>query len=162
MLSHRAISIESARLKAESLCARAEYSSAEILNKLAGWGITGPHAISIVDNLVAEGFIDDHRFAMAYVRQQALYSRWGQRKIAMSLRLKGIDSDTIAEALSTITPEEWQQSALDAACAKARSVGSTDYAAKVKIYRHLASRGFDSTTINAALRHINHEDDLLD
>lgn len=149
-------------MKAESLCARAEYASAEILKKLAGWGISRAQAREIVDNLVAEGFIDDHRFALAYVNQQALYAGWGGRKIAMSLRLKGIDSDTIAEALDAIPPEQWQQSAIDAARNKARSLGAIDYEARVKIYRHLASRGFDSSAINAALKQIRATDDELD
>ncbi len=159
MQPRRPITIEAATLKAESLCARAEYSQSEIFKRLIGWGVSHPDARKIVERLVDEGFIDDHRFAMAYARQQAVYARWGQRKIAMAMRLKGIDRYTVDEALSSIEAEEWRNSAIALALHKAKAYETIDYETKVKIYRHLASRGFDSATINVALRHITLRND---
>lgn len=162
MTPRRTITIEDATLKAESLCARAEYSTAEMMKRLAGWGISCADAEKIVDELIDNGFIDNSRFAMAYVRQQAIYSRWGQRKIIMAMYTKGIERSTIQEALGSITQDEWIQAATVVARAKARTPGEIDYNAKVKIYRHLASRGYDAPTINAALKNLTRQDDELD
>ncbi|MDE6309061.1 MAG: RecX family transcriptional regulator [Muribaculaceae bacterium] len=162
MTPKRKITIEGATLKAESLCARAEYSAAEIMKRLLVWGISRGDAEKIVDSLIDQGFIDDQRFAMAYVRQQAIYARWGQRKIIMAMYTKGIDRSTINEALESITTEQWIEGATSLACAKARTMGEIDYNAKVKIYRHLASRGYDASTINAALKNLTRKDDELD
>lgn len=162
MTPRRTISIEDATLKAESLCARAEYSATEMIRRIMGWGISHSDAAKIVDSLIEQGFIDNQRFALAYVRQQAIYSRWGQRKISMAMYTKGIDRSTIADALASINPEEWIEGATTVARAKARSLGVIDYTAKVKIYRHLASRGYDASTINAALKNLAREDDDMD
>jgi len=153
MIARKPLTVENALLKAETMCARAEYSTKEILQRVMGWGVSRADAESVVEQLVDEGFIDNRRFAMAYVRQQAESAGWGQRKIALAMMRKGIDREDVAEALSCIDPGVWMQVATSLAMAKWRSLGRPlDYEARVKVFRYLAGRGYDSTTINEALR----------
>lgn len=140
-------------LKAETLCARAEYSTREIFQRVMGWGMSRANAESVVEQLVNDGFIDNRRFAHAYVRQQAESAGWGQRKIALAMMQKGIDREDVAEAFSCIDPGVWKRVATNLALAKWRSLGrQLDYDARVKVFRYLAGRGYDSTTINEAIR----------
>ena len=47
-----------------------------------------------MQRLVAERFIDDSRFARLFVRDRLRFASWGERKILMALRQKGIDEAT--------------------------------------------------------------------
>ncbi len=151
--SPEAYNSENALLKAETMCARAEYSTREILQRVMGWGVSRTDAESVVERLVNEGFIDNRRFAIAYARQQAESAGWGQRKIALAMMRKGIDREDVAEALSCLDHGVWRRMATNLAKAKWLSLGrSSDYEARVKVFRYLAGRGYDSTTINEVLR----------
>ena len=54
---------------------------------------------SIVNSLVEEKYVDDCRFAGAYVRDKARFSKWGKVKIAYNLKMLGIAKEIVAGAL---------------------------------------------------------------
>ena len=49
-------------------CARAERCSGDALRLMRRWGVTDDEARKVLARLVAERFIDDQRYADAYVR----------------------------------------------------------------------------------------------
>ncbi len=81
---------------------------------------------TVIKELVAQGFLDDARFALT--RARSLYDR-GQSTVAirMKLRAKGVAPDLIDEALERLREEQNHESeadmALDAARAYARKRG---------------------------------------
>lgn len=60
---------------------------------------TEEDAEDILRSLVEEKYVDDARFAGAYVRDKARFSRWGEVKITYNLRKLGIPSSLIRAAL---------------------------------------------------------------
>ena len=54
----------------------------------------------ILEALVKEKFVDDVRFAGAYVRDKARFSGWGVVKIAYNLKGLGVGEEVIKEALA--------------------------------------------------------------
>ncbi len=52
------------------LCARAEKSSGDVMRLMARWGVDSSQRDNILQRLLAEKFIDDRRFAAAYVREK--------------------------------------------------------------------------------------------
>lgn len=134
--------------KAETLCARAEYSQAEIMKKLIGWGLPRDRAAEVVDGLVEAGFIDDCRFARAYVSDKIEFARWGVRKIYVSLRAKGIDHETIKEALEEVDGDLYEQNMIDLIKSKGKSIEDAfTYEGKTKILRFMLSRGYESGSV---------------
>ena len=83
--------------KLAALCSRSEHSSGEIREKMRRWQLPSDAQERIVQRLVAERFIDDSRFARLFVRDRLRFASWGERKILMALRQKGIDEATAAE-----------------------------------------------------------------
>lgn len=67
-----------------------------------GRGAFGPAGRAA--KLLADRFIDDNRYAEAFVRDKIRLSGWGARKIRTSLRLKGIAAAIIDEALARLDP----------------------------------------------------------
>ena len=53
----------------------------------------------IIATLVKEKFIDDNRFADAFVRDKLKFNGWGKQKIVFKLRSLGIAADIIERAL---------------------------------------------------------------
>ena len=88
------------------LCARAERSQGDARRLLRGWGIREAEAERIVERLVRERFIDDTRYAEAFVREKLRLSGWGAYKIRTALRRKQIAPETIDAALAQSDPAE--------------------------------------------------------
>ncbi len=150
--SKKPISIEMAIAKAETLCSRAEYSQTEILKKLMSWGIGHGDAKQIIDELIDNRFIDNERFARAFVAEKVEFARWGVKKIYMGLRAKGIDHATIKEALAGINAEKYYQNIIDLVKAKAKTLEEpTAYENRSKILRFMLSRGFEGATVAKVL-----------
>ena len=82
------------------LCARAERSQGDARRLLRGWGIREAEAERIVERLVRERFIDDTRYAEAFVREKLRLSGWGAYKIRTALQRKGIRRELIDAALA--------------------------------------------------------------
>ena len=139
----------------EELCGRAEYSSGEVMMRLVRRGASGDVARSVVENLRSRRFIDDGRFARAYVREKAEYSRWGRQKITAMLIEKRVGRADIDEALDEIDPEVFIGSAVHVMNGKLRSlrvdIQNIDYQSKIKLIRFAAGRGFTSAEISEAI-----------
>ena len=73
------------------LCARAEKCESDARRLLRGWGIGEEEASRIVERLIRDRFIDDGRYAAAFVREKLRLSGWGEYKIRAALTRKGID-----------------------------------------------------------------------
>ena len=79
------------------LCARSEKSSGDALRLMQRWGVEPSARQGVLQKLLADRFIDDNRYAEAFVRDKIRLSGWGARKIRTSLRLKGIAAAIIDE-----------------------------------------------------------------
>lgn len=96
-----------ARLQGQ--CSKAEYCSSQVRQKLSRWreaslakgvpAFTEEEAEAILRSLVEEKYVDDARFAEAYVRDKARFSKWGGVKISYNLRKLGIPAPVIKLAL---------------------------------------------------------------
>ena len=60
------------------LCARAEKSESDARRLMRGWGLDDRAAAEVLDRLVHDRFIDDARYAGAFVREKMRLSGWGE------------------------------------------------------------------------------------
>lgn len=125
-------------------CAKAEKCSHDALGSMRRWGLSEEDARGVLERLERERFIDDGRYASAYVREKMRFSGWGARKIAAALRAKRIDAALIEEALGQLTPED-DTSRLESVLSKKAQTTSYKnlYDLKGKLVRFGLSRGFD-------------------
>jgi len=127
------------------------------MEKLRRWGIAGHKAETIVQHLVDTRFIDDSRYARAFVSDKYRYARWGRIKIIQALRLKRIDRDLIDEALAEEIDDETYIANLCALLrAKCRTIGMAetepDHIARQKLIRFAAGRGYEPSLIMELVR----------
>ncbi len=76
----------------------------EAEEKLESKGFPPEEISAAIDYLSRSGYLDDRKFAHALVEARSTGRRWGIRKIAAELVAKGIDADTVKEALSSRDP----------------------------------------------------------
>lgn len=136
------------------LCAGAEQCSADIRAKILKQGFSADEAEKMLTYLCANKYIDDARYARAYAVDKVRFSAWGRMKVRMGLRAKGMSDAIISQALGYIPEKEYAETLDKVLLAKARSLDLTDVKDRQKIYRHLASRGFESQLIILAMRAI--------
>jgi len=151
MIRKKAATPESARLKMADLCARSEHCEYEIREKLRKQMLPPSEVDKIISFLTERRFIDNARFARSFTNDKVRFSGWGRNKIRQALLLKRIPSSLISEALESIDEEEYMAMSCKAASAKARNLDLEDYNERMKLYRHLLSRGFESSAATRAI-----------
>lgn len=148
----RTLTPEQALNRLMGYCSKAEKCLSDAVSLLRRWGVEPAEHAAVLDCLVRNGYIDEERYARAYVRDKMNYSGWGAGKIAQGLRLKRLPPETIRRAMEQITPD-----ALDGKLEKAlqarlpRTKARSRYELKGKLLQFGLSRGFDYEKVSAAV-----------
>lgn len=97
----------------------------------------------MLQRLIADRFIDDRRYAEAFVREKTSLSSWGEYKIRATLKRKGISDEIIAEVCNSSETLHTTERLTQRLQRKARTYNyKTLYELKTKLLRHALSLGF--------------------
>ena len=152
MNSGRKYSLLEAKAKLEALCAYQERCSQELERKMMQWGLVQEDRDSLLADLISNNFLSEERFAEAYVSGKVNIKRWGKIKIRQHLKQKAISEYSIKKALSGISDEVYFGNLNHLAERKYASLKEPDsYPKKAKIYRFLASKGYETEYIKDAV-----------
>lgn len=134
--------------KATALCSAKEYCISEIRFKAPAWGLEQPDTDRLIEYLVAEKYIDESRYARAFVRDKFNIERWGRIKITSQLRFKGIPEEAIARALEEIDPAEYRKTIQGLIASQRRRIQARNkFDMKAKLLRFGLSKGFESSIL---------------
>ncbi|MBQ8270655.1 MAG: RecX family transcriptional regulator [Bacteroidaceae bacterium] len=134
--------------KAAAYCTLCERCTSEVSNKLTAWGVAHTDQRAIIERLQSEGFIDEGRYCRAFVNDKVRFNHWGKIKIVAALREKRLPAEDIAAAIEQIDEKEYTQALQAVISLKQKELkGKDDYAARQKIVRFAASRGFEPARI---------------
>ena len=153
-------------------CSRGEMCSGQASALLKRWSLKdGANGLSdkdiayVIATLISEKFIDDTRFANAFVRDKLKFNGWGKQKIVYKLKSFGLSDGVITEALQ----ENYYGSADGGVCdlsgqkvleklldKKWKSLKADEPISnkKAKAIRFAAGRGFEYGDIIVALNKI--------
>jgi regulatory protein len=93
-----------------------------------------------LERLRKDGFADDRQFARAWVENRNTFRPRGRRALAMELRQKGIDDETIQSALEEVDEETLAYEAGLKKAGKLRALDWNDF--RKKLGDFLSRRGF--------------------
>lgn len=88
------------------LCSRREYCTEDIRHKLQLRQLESDSINEIIKTLTEEGYLSDSRYATAFARDKSSLQGWGSAKIKLALHRKGIDAETIKDAMTGIDAKE--------------------------------------------------------
>jgi regulatory protein len=144
MRSGRPLSLTGRALR---LLSQREHSRAELERKLAGHAEDPAEIARVLDHLQSRGFIDHQRVADSVVHRRS--AKLGAMRIRQELQAKGLDAQTVDEAVSQLRATE-----LD----RAREVWRKKFglpaqgpSERAKQARFLAARGFGGEVIRRVL-----------
>src|SRR5664279_3769051 len=134
--------------KAMAQCSRREFCIDDIRSKLSLWGLEKDDADKVIKTLIDEKFIDETRYASAFVRDKFKYNKWGRVKIAAHLKSKKIPEVTITEALSSIDNDQYINFLRRLLEDHRKTVKAKNkYDLKSKLLRYGLSKGYESSLL---------------
>ena len=148
----KAITEQEAYLQLAALCAQAEHCQQEMRDKMRRWELDETAQNRIVARLVEERYIDDERYARAFVKDKIRYNKWGRRKVQQALWLKHIDSEIQQRVLDEIDEKEYLDVLRPLLKQKRKSIRAmSDYELRQKLVRFALGRGFGFDIIRQCL-----------
>ena len=145
-----------------ALCAQGEHCQYEMLEKMRRWEVDETVKARVMQKLVAGRYIDDERFARAFVKDKVRYNKWGRRKVEQALWMKRIDEHIAKAVLDEVDDEEYTAILTPMLKQKRRSTkANSDYELNMKLIKYALSRGFTMDIIKQCIN-VEDESEFLD
>lgn len=131
-----------------ALCSQREYCRSDIEEKLQKWGVNNADCQKIINTLTNENFINEERYARAFVNDKFRHNKWGKIKISYHLRARKISPQAINDALESIDNEQYISTIKMLIEGHKKSVrAKNDYDLRARLLRFGQSRGFESSLL---------------
>lgn len=142
-----AVRTYSAEIQAMAYLNRAEHSRFQLEIKLKKKSFSSTEIRLALDYLSAQGFLDDARFARAWLNTRHINKKEGRWRLASELALRGISFDIANKALDDFFSENSEREI----CYKALKKQMRKYSDKTKLVRSMQKLGFSVRLINICL-----------
>ena len=153
---------QEAYLTLAALCAQAEHCSWEMTEKMRRWEISEEAQARVLQRLISERYIDDERFARAFVKDKICYNKWGRRKVEQALWLKRIDHSIGQSILDEVDDEEYLGILRPLLKQKRKGIkAKSEYELTMKLIKFALGRGFTMDLIKQCIE-VEDEDEFLD
>jgi regulatory protein len=148
-------SLAEAKVRIASYCAYQERYQQEVRNKLHERGIYGEDAEELIAYMINEGYLNEERFAQAFVSGKFRIKKWGRNKILQELKLRQISPNCIKSGMKEIDEDEYWETLLHLVEKKASMIKeSDDFKKRYKTHQYLMGRGFENDLIQSAIETI--------
>ena len=143
---------QEAYLTLAALCAQAEHCQHEMLEKMRRWEVPETVQVRVMAKLIKERYVDDERYAQAFVKDKIRYNTWGRRKVEQGLWQKRIDEDIRKRVLDEVDDNEYLDVLRPLLKQKRKTIkAKNDYELNQKLMRFAMGRGFTFNLIRQCL-----------
>jgi regulatory protein len=138
-----------AKTKIESWCAYQERCHYEVNNKLFEWGQNEENRNALLSHLITQNFLNESRFASAFVSGKFRIKKWGKIKIRQHLKAKQISEPLIKEGFKEIDYDDYISTLIYHIQRKYNDLKSErdSYKKKAKVVLFVLSKGFEQNMI---------------
>jgi regulatory protein len=137
--------LATAKQKAYRLLSLRPHSEKELGKKLREKGFSAAVVKEALEKLRELNYLDDASFAVQWARNLAVNKLWGDRKIFVSLREKGVDAELISAAVEKARREISEEEAIAFLIKKKalrKKADILDLKEKKRTFQSLMGRGF--------------------
>lgn len=140
--------------KIKFYCKYRERCVKEVRTKLLSYKLQKADTERILDDLINENYINDERFATAFVRGKFSLNHWGKLKIKIALKQLEINDHIIKNALNVINEEEYKRIINKLAEKKFYQLRAEKnlLTKKIKIQNFLLQKGFERNLISDVIK----------
>lgn len=153
-------------LKLERFCAYQERSQRQVEEKGRKLGLSQTQINLAMVELIQSNFLNEERFAFAYVKGKVNIKGWGRNKLILGLKRAGISQSLINKALLNVGVDKNEKALNIQLRKKLKSLfkiedkvdlildgeEELDFDTRNKVVRFLLGKGFEYDEINRALR----------
>ena len=107
MQKQTSFTVQEAQKKLERYCAYQERCHQEVVQKLKSLNMIPVAIDQIISELITNNYLNETRFAQAYVRGKFRHKKWGKIRIQCQLKLRQISPWNIKKAMEEIPYEEY-------------------------------------------------------
>ena len=151
----KSLSPSEAKVKIAAYCAYQERCQKEVRNKLYDYGLYPDEVEELLTTMILEGFVNEERFAKAFVGGKFRIKRWGRLKIRQQLKLKISGETLIHIALKEIDEQDYWNNLMQLAEKKQAGIKTKNqFERRMKLYQFLVYKGYESDLVNAAIQQI--------
>ena len=134
--------------KMAKYCAYQERCVKDVTDKLKTFEITSKEREEILNYLIDNRFVDNNRFAKAFVRGKINQSGWGLNKIRYHLMQKGIDKELIDATLEAFDQEVYRQRLIEVLQTKSKTVKApNEFEKNRKLAAYAIQKGFEPSLV---------------
>jgi len=157
----KVLDVEAAKQKAFRLLSLRPHSEKELEKKLREKGFPAVVIKETLEKLHDLKYLNDASFANQWARNLVVNKLWGNKKVAASLREKGLTAELMALSIEKAREELPEEAALEILIKKKAAKNKSaalDFKEKQKIFQALMGRGFPPGLILNKLGRIKKED----
>ena len=134
--------------KMAKYCAYQERCVKDVTDKLKTFDLPEKDRQEILNYLIDNRFVNDERFAHAFVRGKINQSGWGVNKVRFHLMQKGIGKELIDEALQSFDQEAYRQRLVEVLKTKSKTVkAANDFEKNRKLAAYAIQKGFEASLV---------------
>lgn len=154
--SQKSYTLEEAKRALERYCAYQERCHQEVGNKLREMRMIPAAVDEVITHLIAHNFLNETRFAQAFVRGKFRQKQWGKVRITRELKARGIGIYNVKMALKEIEEEAYWKTFIALSRKRNEQLSSeTDtYRKRKKIADYLLVRGWESDLVYDRVREL--------
>ena len=143
--SKKTYTVEEALVKLQKYCSYQDRCHKEVAQKLKEMQMISQASEQIILKLIEGNFLNEERFAMAYVRGKFRIKKWGKRRLVSELKQRQISKYIINKAINQISEDDYKITFEVLAERKATSLlGKSKLKKKKKLADYLLYRGWES------------------
>lgn len=149
-----------AKTKLEFWCAYQERCQFEVDTKLNTWNFSYEDRDQLISHLISNNFINEERFAEAFVSGKFRIKHWGRNKIKQHLKQKRISDYSIKKGMKEIDPDEYWNTLLRLTERKLneKKSGEDIWQIQARTQRYLSSKGYEFDLIVEAIKTVQNAD----
>ncbi len=142
-----------ARTACLKLLQQAPRTRSQLATKLSDRGVPAEVAQRVLDRFTEVGLIDDASFARAWVDSRQRTRGLASRALAGELRRRGVDRETVEQALAQVNPDREEDTARDLVRRKLRATARLDDKARARrLLGLLARKGYSADLAGRVVR----------
>jgi regulatory protein len=150
MLKQNHLTVTQATEKLKSFCSYQDRCHADVLSKLYDLGITQSDHDEIIANLIEQDYLNEERFAKAFVRGKFNLKQWGRNKLKAELKAKKISEYCIKKAMLEIDFDKYDNTLKNLYEKKLATLKSEKniFIRKKKLSTYLMGKGYEYSLID--------------
>jgi regulatory protein len=136
-----------------SYCTFRERCIKEVKEKLLLLKVKAEDAEEYLNILQQQNFLNQHRFAHAYVSDKFRLNYWGKVKIRQQLKAFNVEDELIEAALGSINKEDYEQAIAKIIARYLPKVkGKQQYQKQQLILKHCYGKGFEPDVVSRLIK----------